>query len=57
MANDYLLQEDGTSKLILEDGTGDLILESSSGAAAVTYPQLERFGLRGVERGILTGAR
>lgn len=30
MANDYLLQEDGASKIILEDGTGDLILESSS---------------------------
>jgi hypothetical protein len=29
MANDYLLQEDGASKITLEDGTGFLILESS----------------------------
>lgn len=31
MATDYLLLEDGVSKLILEDGAGDLILESSTG--------------------------
>jgi hypothetical protein len=28
-ANFYLLQEDGTSKIILEDGSGDLKLENS----------------------------
>lgn len=32
MAADYLLQEDGVSKIILEDASGDLILESSAGA-------------------------
>ncbi len=30
---------------------------ADSVAAGVTYPQLERFGLRGVERGIQTGVR
>lgn len=58
MATDYLLQEGGAppGKITLEDGTGFLILESST-AAGVTYPQLERFGSRGIERGILTGVR
>lgn len=36
MASDYLLQEDGVSKLILEDGSGFLLLETSNGGAAVT---------------------
>jgi hypothetical protein len=30
MPTDYLLLEDGVSRLILEDGTGNLILESST---------------------------
>jgi hypothetical protein len=30
MATDYLLQEDGASKIILEDASGFLILESST---------------------------
>lgn len=30
MATDYLLQEDGSSRIILEDGSGFLILESST---------------------------
>jgi hypothetical protein len=30
MANDYLLQEDGSSRLTLEDGSGFLLLESST---------------------------
>ncbi len=34
-----------------------LELRSTTGAAGVTYPQLERFGLRGVERGVLVGVR
>jgi hypothetical protein len=42
MANDYLLQEDGVSKLILEDGSGDLILESSTGGAQSVVPILMR---------------
>lgn len=32
MAADYLLEEEGTSTLILEDVSGDLILESSTDA-------------------------
>jgi len=30
MAAEYLLQEDGTSKVMLEDGSGFLLLESST---------------------------
>lgn len=33
MAADYLLQEDGSSKLILEDASGDVILESSTASS------------------------
>ena len=35
MPVEYLLQEDGASRLTLEDGTGFLLLESSSGAVAI----------------------
>jgi hypothetical protein len=50
---------EGTSQIEYLVPGGAYVDETSQAAAgaATTYPQLERFGSRGIERGILTGVR
>ena len=55
MATDYLLQEDGTSKLILEDASGDLILESSTPVAPSGLVRIFGSGMGGSAGQIIGG--
>lgn len=58
MAADYLLQEDGVSRIILEDGSGFLLLESSTDTvAAHRIPNLHIIHHRQRKRRCILSAR
>lgn len=52
----FLLLQDGASKLFLQDGVSYLLLQAAGAAAGIIYTQLER-GIRGLNRGLCMGTR